>query len=64
MDRMFEKVPRPVDVRLPPLAPVKKRFVVEPVVVKKFVLVLFVVVDWSPVKFWRVVEPVMNRVPN
>jgi len=50
-------LPVNVPVKLPvPL--VKKRLVVEAVVVKKLVEVLLVVVEFNPVKFWRVVEPV------
>ena len=45
----------------PPDAVVKKRFVVDAVVEKSEVEVLFVVVLFTPVKFWRVVEPVTRR---
>ena len=45
----------------PPEAVVKKRFVVDAVVAKKLVEVLFEVVELTPVKFWRVVEPVTRR---
>ncbi len=45
----------------PPEAVVKKRFVVEAVVAKRLVEVLLVVVLFTPVKFWRVVEPVTRR---
>lgn len=47
----------PVFVILPPLAVVKKRFVVEAVVANIFVEVLLVVVLFTPVKFWKVEEP-------
>jgi len=42
--RRFANVPKPVDVRFPPLAPVKKKFVEEAVVEKKLVEVAEVVV--------------------
>ena len=40
---------------------VVKRFVLDAVVAKKLVEVLFEVVELTPVKFWRVVEPVTRR---
>ena len=46
-----------VDVRLPPLPVVKNRFVVEAVVVKKFVVVAFEEVELTAVKFCKLVEP-------
>ena len=45
----------------PPEAVVKKRFVVDAVVAKKLVEVLFEVVELTPVKFCRVDEPVTRR---
>ena len=46
----------PEMVRAPRFALVAKRFVVDAVVVKSVVEVAFVVVEFSAVKFWRVVE--------
>ena len=57
----MEKVPRPVDVILPPLAVVKKRLVELAVVEKKLVVVAEVPVALMKVKFWRVVEPVTRK---
>ena len=37
---------------------------VEATVAKRFVEVAEVVVDWSPVKFWRVEEPLARRFEN
>jgi len=48
-------------VREPPEAVVKNRLVVEAVVAKRLVEVLLVVVEFTPVKFWRVDEPVTRR---
>ena len=48
----------PVRVSDPPFPVVKKRFVVDAVVVKSVVEVALVVVLFNPVKFWRVEEPV------
>jgi hypothetical protein len=38
-----------------------KRFVLDAVVAKKLVVVAFVLVEFSAVKFWRVLEPVTRR---
>jgi hypothetical protein len=46
---------------VPKVASVAKRLVEEAVVAKNEVLVLFVVVELSPVKFWRVDEPVARK---
>ena len=62
--KMLANVPRPVEVRLPPLPVVKKRLVVLAVVEKRFVVVALVVVEFMAVKFWRVVEPITNRSPE
>jgi hypothetical protein len=45
-----------------PMVPVfAKKFVVDAVVAKKVVVVAFVEVEFNPVKFWRVVEPLTWR---
>ena len=54
-------VREPLEVMLPVFNEVEKRFVDEAVVLKKLVLVEFVVVEVRAVKFCRVVEP---RVKN
>jgi len=59
--RRFDADKRPVSESAPPFAPVKKRFVLDAVVAKRLVVVAFVVVELSPVKFWRVEEPVTRR---
>ena len=61
MIKRLEKVPRPVDVILPPLAVVKKKLVEEAVVEKKLVVVALVEVELRAVKLRRVVEPVKRR---
>ena len=60
--RRVVKVARPVEVKLPPLAVVKKRLVEDAVVEKKLVVVAEVPVALVKVKFWRVVELVRRRV--
>ena len=40
------------------------KFVVEAVVTESVVLVALVVVELSPVKFWRVVEPTTSKSPE
>ena len=45
-------------VNVPMLPVVAKRFVLDAVVAKKLVLVLLVVVEFTPVKFCKVLEPV------
>ena len=50
-ERMFEKVPSPVEVMFPPFAVVKKRLVEEAVVEKKDVVVAEVPVAFRKVKF-------------
>jgi hypothetical protein len=48
----------------PSVAKVEKRFVDDAVVEKWLVVVAFVLVLLSAVKFWRVVEPVTRRLPS
>jgi hypothetical protein len=57
-------VPRPVDVKSPPLPVVKKRLVVLAVVANRFVVVALDEVELTAVKFWRVVEPTTRRSPE
>ena len=57
--RRFANVPKPVDVRFPPLAPVKKKFVEEAVVEKKLVVVAEVVVEFVNLAVEGVVEPMV-----
>ena len=57
------KVPRPVEVRLPPLAELKKRLVEEAVVEKKLVVVAEVVVLWLAMKPPVKVEEAVERKP-
>ena len=52
--RRLAKVPRPDEVKLPPVPVVKKRFVVLAVVAKRFVVVAEDEVELTAVKFWRV----------
>ena len=54
----------PDEVMLPTFRAVANRLVDEAVVAKKLVLVELVVVDWSPVKFWRVEEPDRRMLAN
>src|ERR1019366_6635164 len=61
VERMLANVPRPVEVRLPPDAVVKKRLVVEALVAKKLVVVAEVPVALTKVKFCRVVDDVTKR---
>src|ERR1035437_8809714 len=58
---IFVAVNFPVKVSLPPLAVVYERFVVDALVAYTLVEVLFVVVELTPVKFCKVVEPVTKR---
>jgi hypothetical protein len=64
LTRRFANVPRPVDVKSPPLPVVKKRLVVEAVVANRFVVVALDEVELTAVKFWRVVEPETVRAPS
>ena len=57
------KVPRPEEVKFPPLPIVKKRLVDDAVVEKKLVVVALVPVALMKVKFWRVLEPTTKRSP-
>lgn len=61
--RMLANVPRPLDVKLPPVPVVKKRLVEEAVVEKRFVVVAELEVELIAVKLWRVVEPTTRRSP-
>lgn len=49
--RRLKKVPRPLDVKLPPVPVVKKRLVVDAVVAKKLVVVALELVELTAVKF-------------
>jgi hypothetical protein len=60
----FANVPRPVDVKSPPLPVVKKRLVVDAVVAKRLVVVALDDVELTAVKFCKVVEPTTNRSPE
>ena len=60
----FDELNVPERARLPPVAVVKKRFVVEPVVAKKLVVVAFVLVLFCAVKFWRVDDPRVRMFAN
>jgi hypothetical protein len=60
----FANVPRPVDVKSPPLPVVKKRLVVDAVVAKRFVVVALDDVELTRVTFCKVVEPTTNRSPE
>ena len=61
--RMLAKVPRPLEVKLPPEPVVKKRLVEEAVVEKRLVVVAEVEVELRAVKFWRVVDAVVWSAP-
>ena len=58
----FWRVLLPVTKRLVRLKVLAKRLVKLPVVAKNEVLVLLVVVELSPVKFWRVDDPYESKV--
>jgi len=60
--RRFANVPKPVDVRFPPLAPVKKKFVEEAVVEKKLVVVALVPVAEVNIRFGNVLLAVVVAV--
>ena len=63
--KIFENVPRPVEVILPTeLIAVAKRLVEDAVVANDVVEVALVVVEFNPVKFWRVDEPLERRFPK
>jgi hypothetical protein len=51
-------------VNVPVFSFVEKRLVEDAVVAKRDVVVAFVVVALSAVKFWRVVEPVARKLPE
>ena len=57
------KVPRPEEVKLPPVPVVKNKLVVEAVVEKREVEVALELVELTAVKFWRVVEPTTSKSP-
>ena len=60
--RRLAKVPRPLDVKFPPVPVVKKRLVVEAVVLKRLVVVAEDEVLLTAVKFWRVVDELAKSV--
>ena len=60
--RRLVNVPKPVDVRFPPLAPVKKKFVEEAVVEKKLVVVALVPVAEVNIRFGNVLLAVVVAV--
>ncbi len=65
--RMFDKVPRPVEVKLPVLNIWANRFVDDAVVLNMVVEVEFVVVAFNPVKFCKVEEPnesMLEKMPS
>jgi hypothetical protein len=61
LTRRLANVPRPVEVKLPPLAVVKKRLVVDAVVEKRLVEVADDEVELTRVTFWKVEEALAKR---
>ena len=61
LSKRFARVPRPVEVKLPPFPVVKNKLVELAVVEKRLVVVAEVPVALTKVKFWSVDEPLTYR---